>query len=241
MFVFGVLPAWQVSRGNLADFLKEGGRGTGSAQQHRLQDALVVLQVAVALVLLTGAGLLVESFVRFEQMDPGLSRGRCADGARSPCPTHGIRRPSARTFLTSLPEQLVAQPGVEAASVSGWLPGRGGRGMQPFTIVGDPAPDPAIRRLPCASAQPRLFPHDGDQVTARARRAPERRQRTVKITVVDELLAKRFFGSRDPVGRRLALRIRVTRRRSWVSSATEAERARRGRSARVLLAGICRC
>ena len=67
VFLFGLIPAWQASRGSLAEVLKEGGRGTGSAQQHRLQDALVVLQVAVALILLTGAGLLVESFARFRR------------------------------------------------------------------------------------------------------------------------------------------------------------------------------
>ncbi|MGH2486883.1 MAG: ABC transporter permease, partial [Ktedonobacterales bacterium] len=72
VFVFGLLPAWQASRGNMAEFLKEGGRGTGSAQHHRLQDALVVLQVAVALVLLTGAGLLVRGFEHFRRLDPGF-------------------------------------------------------------------------------------------------------------------------------------------------------------------------
>jgi predicted permease len=62
VLIFGALPAWHVSRGSLADALKSGARGTGSAQQRRMQRALVILQVVVALVLLTGAGLLTESF-----------------------------------------------------------------------------------------------------------------------------------------------------------------------------------
>ena len=71
-FVFGLLPAWAASRTSLAELLKEGGRGTGSAQRNRLQEALVVVQVAVAVVLLTGAGLLVASFAHFERIDPGF-------------------------------------------------------------------------------------------------------------------------------------------------------------------------
>ena len=206
VFVFGLLPAWQASRGNLADFLKEGGRGTGSAQHHRLQDGLVVLQVAVALVLLTGAGLLVESFVRFEQMDPGF-RAEHVLTARVALPNARYPTPERQAaFLTSLPEHLEAQPGVEAASVSGWLPGRGDRGMQPFAIVGDPAPDPA--HAPAAllvSISPDYFRTLGIKLLRGRGVLPSDDQRTVKITVVDELLAKRFFGSRDPVGRRLAL------------------------------------
>ncbi|MGH2882182.1 MAG: ABC transporter permease, partial [Solirubrobacteraceae bacterium] len=72
VLIFGVLPAWQVSRGKLADLLKAGGRGTHTVSQHRLQHGLAVLQVAVALVLLTGAGLMVESFEHFADADPGF-------------------------------------------------------------------------------------------------------------------------------------------------------------------------
>ena len=67
VIIVGVTPAWQTSRGDVAGFLKDGGRSTPSRRQHAAQDGLVVLQVAVALVLLTGAGLLAESFARAER------------------------------------------------------------------------------------------------------------------------------------------------------------------------------
>src|SRR6185312_9813396 len=141
VLLFGAFPAWQASRTRLADVLKEGGRGTGSAQRRGLQDALVVLQVAVALVLLTGAGLLVESFARFERMDPGFR----PDGVLTAQIAFTAERyPTAerqQLFLTELVDRLTAQPGIEAASVSGGVPGWAVRAGVPFGIVGDPAAD----------------------------------------------------------------------------------------------------
>ena len=92
--------------------MKEGGRGTGSAQHHRLQNGLVVLQVAVALVLLTGAGLLVESFDHFRRMDPGFR----PDGiltAQIDLPAERYPTPARQAaFISSALEQLAALPGV---------------------------------------------------------------------------------------------------------------------------------
>ena len=164
VLIFGVLPAWQVSRGNLADALKEGGRGTGSAQRHRLQDGLVVLQVAVALVLLTGAGLLVESFAHFRRMDTGF---RPEGVLTAQIAFAAERYPTferQRALLSGVVERLAAQPGVDAASVSTSLPGTGFLGMPLFSVVGDPTPDPS--RAPAAVShlrQPRLLPCNGNR------------------------------------------------------------------------------
>jgi len=127
----------------LADVMKEGGRGTGSAQHHRLQDGLVVLQVTIALVLLTGAGLLVESF------DHSADGSRLsADGvltAQVDLPPERYPTPARQAaFITSAVEQLAALPGVMAASASSDLPGLGGGSSKArLAIVGDPAPDPS--------------------------------------------------------------------------------------------------
>lgn len=204
VLVFGVLPAWQVSRGSLAEALKEGGRGTGSAQKHRLQDALVVLQVAVALVLLTGAGLLVESFVRFERMDPGF---RSAGVLTAQIAFTADRYPTAERqelFLKNLIERLASQPGIEAASVSGGVPGAAVRSGIPFTIVGDAPPDPSHSPLSLLSAaSPDYFRTMGIRLLRGRGVLPTDDNHAVKVAVVDELLAKRFFGHRDPIGQRL--------------------------------------
>ncbi len=204
VLVFGLLPAWQVSRGSLAESLKEGGRGTGSAHRHRLQDGLVVLQVAVALVLLTGAGLLVESFVRFQHMDPGF---RSAGVLTAQIALEGDRYPTAerqQVFLQTVIERLAAQPGVEAASVSGGVPGWAVRPAIPFDIVGDAAPEPGREPVSLFSAaSPGYFRTMGIRLLRGRALLPTDDRRAGRVVVVDELLAKRFFGGRDPIGRRL--------------------------------------
>jgi predicted permease len=204
VFLFGVLPAWQASRGNLAAFLKEGGRGTGSAQHHRLQDGLVVLQVTVALVLLTSAGLLVQSFANFRHTDPGFQPDGVLTAQIAVSTQRYPTTEQETAFASSVVEQLAAQPGVEAASASSAIPG-GGSMRWAFTILGDPPPEPGhISNARIVFVSPdyfrtmRIGVHRGRGVL------PTDDRRAVKIAVVDELLAKQFFANRDPIGQRLA-------------------------------------
>jgi putative ABC transport system permease protein len=208
VFVFGLLPAWHVSRGTLAEALKEGGRGTGSAQQHRLQNGLVVLQVAVALVLLTGAGLLVESFVRFQRMDPGF---RSAGVLTAQIAFTAERYPTAerqQQFLQTLIERLAAQPGTEAASVSGGVPGWTVRAGIPLDVVGDPAPDPSHKPVSLFNAaSPDYFRAMGIRLLRGRGLLATDDAHAPKVAVIDALLAKRFFDGRDPIGRQLVFGI----------------------------------
>ncbi len=204
VLIFGVLPAWRVSRGDLASLLKEGGRGTGSAQHHRLQDTLVVLQVAVALVLLTGAGLLVESFGRFARMNPGFR----AEGVL----TAAIWIPSGRyatpdrqaAFAESVVERLSALPGVASASISSDLPGTV-NAQGAFSIVGDPPPAPGqMHAVDIVYVSQDYFRTMG--ITVRRGRGilATDDQRSPLIGIVDGVFSQRDFAGRDPVGRRLA-------------------------------------
>ena len=204
VLIFGLLPAWYTSRGNVADFLKEGGRATGSAQRYRLQDGLVVLQVAVALVLLTGAGLLVESFNHFRHVDPGFRPdGVVTAHIDLPDPDHATPERRA-AFVMSVVERLATQPGIAAASASDAQPG-GGNNRISFTIIGDPTLDPA--NVPIADAvavSPDYFRTMGIKLLRGRVFLPTDDGRAAKVGVIDELLARRFFGSRDPLGRRVA-------------------------------------
>jgi predicted permease len=202
VFVFGVFPAWQTSRGNLAEFLKEGGRATGSAQRYGLQDGLVALQVAVALVLLTGAGLLVESFARFERVDPGFrTDGLLTADINMPNPPYGTPERQA-VFVRSVEERLGALPGVISASTSDGLPGLGG-GALSFSIIGDPPP--GQNEVPTAwtvAVSPEYFRTIGIQLRRGRGVLPTDDYRATKIAVIDETMVKRFFQDRDPIGRR---------------------------------------
>ncbi len=207
VLIFGVLPAWRASRGNLAGVLKEGGGGTSSVQHRRLQDGLVVLQLALALVLLTGAGLLVKSFDQIARTDPGF-RPEGVLTARINLPAERYPTPERRAaFVGSVVEQLAALPGVRVASASDLVPGPNGAGSKNgFTIVGDPAVDPS--HLPVATqivVTPDYFRTMGIVVGHGRGVLATDDAKAVKVAVVDDLLARRFFNGRDPVGQRLAL------------------------------------
>lgn len=205
VFVFGLLPAWHVSRGNLAAFLKEGGRGTGSAQHYRLQDGLVVLQMAVALILLTGAGLLGASYERFQRTDLGY-RPEGVLTARIAPPTERYPTPEREAALAaSIVEQLAAQPGVEAASASSALPG-GADIRWAVAVVGDPAPDPSHWLLfRPVFVSPDYFRTMGIALQRGRPLLATDDHRVVTVGIVDELAARRFFGGRDPLSQRIAL------------------------------------
>jgi putative ABC transport system permease protein len=138
--VFGLIPAWQSSKVDMHETLKEAGRGNSGSRQW-LRSSLVVTEVAAALVLLVGAGLLIRSFYRLHQVDPGFSYERLWS-ANITLPEKKYNLEQQIEFWRRLTEGLRAVPGVEAASVSSGLP-LGNNGWQTsFTIDGRPAPPP---------------------------------------------------------------------------------------------------
>ncbi len=137
--VFGLIPAWQASKVDVHETLKEAGRGNSGRQW--LRSSLVVTEVAAALVLLVGAGLLIRSFYRLHQVDPGFSYERLWS-ANITLPERKYNMEQRIEFWRRLTEGLRAVPGVEAAAVASGLP-LGNDGWQTsFTIEGRPAPPP---------------------------------------------------------------------------------------------------
>jgi putative ABC transport system permease protein len=192
--IFGVLPAWQAS---------QGARGTGSVRHHRVQDTLVVLQVAIALVLLTGAGLLVETFARFQRSDFGFR----PDGVLTARVALSDQRyPTAErqtAFGTRLAEQLAAQPGIVAASASSALPSNPNMRWI-FQIIGDPTPDPSSKpNVRMYFVSPGYYRTMGIALLRGRGILPSDDDRSVRVAVIDELMARRFFAGRDPMGKRI--------------------------------------
>ncbi len=200
VLIFGALPAWQVSWHHVADFLKEGGRGTGSARQRWVQDGLVIAQVAIALVLLTGAGLLVASFQHFRRMDPGFR----PDGvltAQITLPPQRYPTPERQAaFIASVIEHLRALPGVEDASASTALPSFDGyKGA--FTIAGDPPPDAThMPQADVACVSPTYFHLMGIPLRRGRTLLPSEDTPTSKAVMVDQRLAQRYLAGHDVLG-----------------------------------------
>jgi predicted permease len=119
--VFGLAPALQLARGDVAAALKAGGRGSGAATHHRLRDLLVVIEVALALVVLVLAGLFLKSFGNTRTVDPGFQPNGVLL-ANFDLGAKGYTKDSALAFVRELLLRLRAEPGVEAATISNFVP-----------------------------------------------------------------------------------------------------------------------
>jgi putative ABC transport system permease protein len=200
----GLLPALEVSRPSASDALKEAGRTGTSGRQRRIFSTLVVAQIAVAVVLLVGGGLLVRSFSKLLSVEPGFNGDRVLTMETS-LPAAGYRTGAdVRTFYTRLLPRIQSLPGVSAAGASTDLPLRV-REHRAFTIENESA---ATRALPHAIAQVWIL---GDYLSAmgiplkRGRHlAPEDHAAAEPVAVINETMARQYWGAADPVGHRIA-------------------------------------
>jgi putative ABC transport system permease protein len=199
VLIFGVLPAWRVT-----PTAEQAGRATRSAGHRRLQNALVVAQVAVGLVLLTGAGLLVESFAHFARGDSGFrTEGVLTVQLDLSAERYGTPERQWH-FIASVLERLAAVPGIRGVSASDAIPGAGAA-ISLFTVVGDPAPDVSSMPIaPVTEVSQDYFHTLGIQLVRGRVVLPTDDDRSLKVAVIDQVIARRYFGARDPIGRRLA-------------------------------------
>jgi putative ABC transport system permease protein len=206
--VFGLAPAIQFSKPDLQQALKEGGRAAAdSSARHRLRNALVVSEIALALTLLVGAGLLIRSFARLLQVDPGFA----ADKAVS-LEVHvwgSSRTPQQRAaFFEQTIDRISALPGVQSAGAVSALPFHDNSIdiTGTFTIEGQPQP------LPGQEPSAFLTAATTDYFTAmgiplRRGRLSTRfdREGAQPVVLISETLARRFFPDEDPVGKKIRL------------------------------------
>ena len=202
--VFGTLPAWSITRGDLQGALKEGNRGGSSSR--RAHAALVVAEVALSIVLLAGALLMVQSFIRVQRAEFGFDTEQVLSG-RLILPQHRYGDAARHeAFSRELLERLRAIPGVEAAGLTYFLPLSGWSAGIGFDIEGRPAA--------AAGERPSAEYHvaSEDYFRALGVRLIEGRTFTERdtasappVVVVNEALAARYWPGENPVGRRVLL------------------------------------
>ncbi len=202
--LFGLAPAWQASRLDLRGALNETSRGTsGSGRHHRLRNMLVVAEVALALLLLTGASLLLQSFARLSEVNPGVqpehlfTAGLTLSDAAYPTPE------KISLFQDQLLARVRALPGVSEASTIAPLPlsgsnfttsfdveerrkPEGQRDTSPIRLAGDDY----FHTMGVSLVRGRLFNH-GDLF------------KTKPVIVINECFAEKFFPGEDPIGKRI--------------------------------------
>ena len=194
--IFGSVPAWQLSRGPSTDALREGTRG--SAGQQWTRSALVVGELALAMVLLTGAGLLLRSFDLLQQVKPGVRQDHVL--------TFGVRlsQPDPTFFPRSL-ERVAALPGVRAAAIVSQLPVTG-RGIGAwFNRIDRPLPagvNPSGEAYRVAT--PNYFATMGIALR-RGRLLETTDTRDAPVVVVNEALVRKYYQGEDPLGKPIYL------------------------------------
>jgi predicted permease len=212
--VSGLWPALRASSPRLSAALREGGRGSsGGAASHRARAALVGAEVALAVVLVTGAGLMLRSFQRLTSVDPGfraegalLARFHLEANGPPPWPFPEERR--------RVIERVRQIPGVTAAGATTFAPFTDGQAEpRPFTIPGQPAPargeEPLIRMQPVSTGYlealgiPLLAGEDIDAVAGDSTAAPS--------AIISRRMAERFWPGQNPVGESFVVGPRTVR------------------------------
>jgi putative ABC transport system permease protein len=206
--LFGLAPALQTVKRDVAEPLKDSGKGvSGGFRRGKLRDALVLVEVALSLVLLIGAGLLMRSFVALMQVDLGLNPDNVLV-ARLPFPRGQYKTAEAkRQFFRPLLQRLYALPGVVAATETSTLPPYGGIRTE-VEVPGKTHTEKweAIFQL-CSEG---YFPTLGIRLL-RGRPLSEAEVNDArKVAVVNQTLVKKFFGQEDPIGRRIKLNMLET-------------------------------
>jgi putative ABC transport system permease protein len=199
--LFGLAPAWQASKLNLNDALKEGGRNA-SAGRGRLRNLLVIGEIAVALTLLVGAGLTLKSFYRLLQVDPGFDPANVLTMRLALSPTQYTEGGQQRAFYEQVLSQIEALPGVQAAGAVHNLPLGGGGNTRNFSIEGQPEPS---LNVDFYQATPHYFQAMGMRVASGRFFTPNDREDQPGVAIVNETLARRFFRDQDPLGKRIKL------------------------------------
>jgi putative ABC transport system permease protein len=204
--VFGLVPALQATNPDLNDTLKEGDRGgTGGPARHRVRDLLIVSEVALSLVLLVGAGLLIRSFVRLLAVDPGF-RPEHVLAVSIPLPVSRYPAPAQEAaFFQRLLERVRELPGVRSAGAVTDVPLFGGSSTG-FDVEGRPLAKPNERPMTeFRSASPGYFQTMGIDLVAGRTFTPDDRADAPPVALINETLARRYFGKENPLGKRIGL------------------------------------
>jgi putative ABC transport system permease protein len=206
-FLFGIAPALRGSSYALHSTLSAGGRGgIGGGRGERLRGVLVVAQVALALVLLVGSGLLVRTFERLQQVDLGLEP-RNVLTAQVVLP--GAKYPSEDRmlgFFEALRDRLTSTPGVQVAGFASDVPLAGGYSYISFAVIGQPVPQTG-QSLPDAIptvATPEYFSALRIPLVAGRLFGPSDGPKAPRVVVVNQELVKKAFAGRDPIGERIS-------------------------------------
>jgi predicted permease len=204
---FGLAPAFQAARVDLNHTLKDSGRGTSEGRhRQRLRGALVVGELAIALVLLAGAGLLMRSFARLQSVKPGFRPENALAATVSLPPKKYESEAQRAAFATEAINRLAGLPGVRAVGVTQRAPFAGGQEHRGFTIEGRRSASIAERPITNHyTVSSDYFDAMGIPVV-KGRPFDLRDIRNApRVAIINESIARKFFADVDPLGKRITI------------------------------------
>ena len=204
---FGLGPVLQATKTHWGATLKETGHTSRYSTRRGVRNVFVIAEAAVALILLVGAGLLIRSFVRLMNVDPGFRSEKVLTMQVS-LPRFTYREPAKQlAFFNSALEQIKALPGVESVGATSFLPLSGLGSATVFTVDDRPKPAPGqepvgdvrnvsadyFRAMGISLLQGRFFSQD------------DRAEDKVKKIIINENMAHKFWPNQDPIGKRISM------------------------------------
>jgi putative ABC transport system permease protein len=205
--IFGLAPATQASSLNLNETLKEGGRDSAAGSRgNRIRSLLVIVEVAVSLILLIGAGLLINSFLRLRDVDPGFRADNLLT-MQVVLPTFKYPNHERRTaFYDELLRRIETLPGVKSAAVTTNLPLYQQGNSIGISVEGIPDPAPGQGRRPTVATRvvsPRYFETMGIQLLQGRGFSAQDTADAPAAALINETMARRFWPEQDPTGKRI--------------------------------------
>ncbi len=199
--LFGLAPALQASKVSLTDSLKTSGRGSGGSERGRLRSTLAVSEIALAVVLLLGAGLLLQSFVRLTRVDPGFDPHHVLTFQLDSPP--GVPSAQLPAFYREIVARVSTIPGVSSASAAASLPLTGDNMGSSFEIDGQPTPMGSRPAAGFNAVEPGFFHTVGATLVKGRDFNAQDGSKSTPVVIVNRTLARVYFPNQDPIGKHL--------------------------------------
>jgi len=203
--IFGLVPALQVTNRHLLLGLQESGRGGGGGRRmHRLRSTLVVAEMALAVILLTGAGLLIRSFIALTQVNPGFQPGGAITLRVTLQGAEYATADQVRNRVDQLLTRVRELPQVTAVGVGSILPLGGLGALNDFAVEGAPPPPPDVNQeIAVAGASPDYFKAIGAPLIRGRVFTDLDQPKSPSVVLLNEAAAKKWFPNQDPIGRKV--------------------------------------
>jgi predicted permease len=203
--IFGLAPALQISKPDLNNSLKDTGKGVpGGSRGGRLRRGLVIAEMALALILLIGSGLLMKSFVLLQRVDPGFNPDHVVSLRVFLNPTHYPAMPQVVNFYSQLLDREKTLPGAQAVGAISTLPLSGNETDTSFLIEGRPQPPP--NQQPVAwynSISPDYFRAMEMHLVEGRAFSDRDDEKSPLVVIISETMARRYWPNEEPLGKRL--------------------------------------